>query len=149
MLEKPRMADEDPAIIRTRIDVFPPGCAVLEEVDVRRSTVTFLGYLTAEKWPALREPVLDEDPATTHDPSGTVLNITTLAVSPLHQKQQHGKQILDYAIAVARREGCTHIVLETARAKAWYLRHGFTVYSERAQRGIPLTVMQLALVDLL
>jgi len=115
------------------------GCLVLEE----KYSGEILGYLTTEKWATQREPVLDENPYETHDPDGQVLNITTLAIDPAQQNRGLGLLLLDQAIEIARQEGCHQIVLETAHAQRFYLRHGFTVLSERTQRDIPLTVMAL------
>jgi len=133
-------ADEEPGIIRSRLEVFPEGCVVLIETQENDS---ILGYLTTEKWASLREPMLDENPYETPNPLGTVLNITTLAIAPTYQNRQLGKRLLDYAVEIARRENCIQIVLETARAQRFYLRHNFTIISERQQRGIHLTVMGL------
>ncbi|MEM7537543.1 MAG: N-acetyltransferase [Chloroflexota bacterium] len=133
-------AEEDPEIIHARLEVFAEGCAILEAQD-ESGNHAVVGYLTTEKWASQREPVLDENPYETHEPAGSVLNITTLAIAPSKQNRGLGKVLLDHAIEIAQREGCTHIILETARAQRFYLRHGFTVVSERQQRGIVLTVM--------
>lgn len=143
-------AQEDPATIRARLEVFVQGCAVLEEARVfpeSKSERTILGYLTTEKWDAVREPVLDEDPYQTHRSSGTVLNITTLAIAPEEQNRGLGVQLVHHAIAVAHREGCRQIVLETAHAAAFYERHGFIKIGERSQRDIPLHIMLYELPD--
>ena len=135
-------AAEDPAIIQARLTVFPAGCVILEELN-EDGVPAFVGYLTTEKWEELRDPVLDEDPRTTHDPNGAILCITTLAVAPAYQNQRLGERLLGEAIRIARNARCTQIVLETAHAQRFYLRHGFTILKERKQRDIPLTVMQL------
>ena len=139
-------ADEDPAVIRARLEIFPQGCVVLEEATVEGET-TLLGYLTTEKWDDFREPVLGEDPRATHQPDGDVLNITTLAVGIPYQNRGLGGLLLDAAFAIARREGCRGIILETARAQRFYLRHGFETVAERSQRGIPLFVMRYLLSE--
>ena len=100
------------------------------------------GYLTTEKWSTDREPALDEDPRTTHDPEGQVLCITTLAIAGPYQNRGLGPRLLDQALAVARRERCRQIILETAHAKTFYLRHGCALVAERRQRGIRLYVMR-------
>ncbi|MCL4862442.1 MAG: GNAT family N-acetyltransferase, partial [Caldilineaceae bacterium] len=141
----PYGADEDPAVIRARLEVFPAGCIVLEERTEEGEPGAILGYLTTEKWATPREPALDEDPHTTHAPHGRILNITTLAVHPAHQNRGLGQRLLDEAIAIARREGCEQIILETAHAERFYLRHGFAKLGERQQRGIILHVMQRSL----
>lgn len=138
-------ADEDPAVIAARIAVFPAGCVVLEEDSVSDRSPYLLGYLTTEKWDTLREPALDEDPRLTHKPTGAVLNITTLAVAPQQQQRGFGRQLLAYALALAQREACTEVVLETARAEHFYRRYGFVKLGERSQRGVLLHVMHYPL----
>lgn len=133
-------ADEDPAIIAARLATFEAGCKVIVDSD------QILAYLTAEKWRERRAPALDEDPRTTHDPQGTILNITTLAVDPRFQGQGLGRQLLRAAEAIAQQEGCHEIILETARARDFYLRHGYTQTGERVQRGIRLHVMAFSLM---
>lgn len=140
-------AHEDPAIIRTRLEVFPKGCYVLEAVSATGEPTTFLGYLTTEKWAELRQPALDEDPRLTHQPHGHILNITTLAVGSAYQNRGLGKRLLDQALAIARREGCTQIILETAHAERFYERHGFEKIDERQQRGIRLHIMRLIVTN--
>jgi ribosomal protein S18 acetylase RimI-like enzyme len=104
-----------------------------------------VGYLTTEKWATVREPALDEDPHQTHQPTGTILNITTLAVDPAYQNRGLGERLLRAAIALARQEGCTQIILETAHAERFYRRHGFEKLGQRQQRGITLHILQLRL----
>ena len=98
-------AQEEPAIIRSRLVTFPQGCAVLER-GCNDGHPFIAGYLTTEKWVELREPALDEDPQESHRPDGGVLNITTLAVAPVCQNQGLGARLLDHAIGIARQEGC-------------------------------------------
>ncbi len=141
-------AQEDPEIIRARLTLFPAGCAVLEEPFIAPNGTLehkILGYLTTEKWATIREPALDEDPHKTHQPTGTVLNITTLAIAPEHQKRKLGGRLVDQAIAVARQEACTTIILETAHAEKFYQRHGFIRLGERQQRDILLHIMHYSL----
>lgn len=139
-------ADEDPAVIAARLAVFPTGCVVLVETAAQGAESPLLGYLTTEKWHTLREPVLDEDPRLTHQPAGRILNITTLAIAPTHQQRGLGVQLIDYAVTLAYREGCTAIVLETAWAARFYERHGFTKIGERRQRAILLHIMYYQLL---
>jgi len=139
-------AAESPAVIQARLTVFPAGCVVLEEaapVDaaVNVALPPLLGYLTTEKWTTLREPALDEDPYLTHNPTGTILNITTLAIAPAQQQRGLGAQLLTYAITFARREACTALILETAWAARFYERHNFVKIGERRQRGVLLHIM--------
>lgn len=133
--------DEDPSIIAARLAVFPAGCAVMELED---GTVS--GYLTTEKWFEAREPSLNEDPTETHKPNGTVLNITTLAIVPAFQNQRLGSQLLAYAEQLASSQGCHEVILETARAKRFYERHGYTLVGERQQQGVHLYIMHRFLI---
>lgn len=138
-------ADESPAVIAARLAVFPTGCVVLVEETTQGDTATILGYLTTEKWAELREPALDEDPHVTHQPTGAILSITTLAITPAHQGRGLGAQLVTHAIALAQQEGCTAIVLETAWAARFYEQHGFVKRGERQQRGIILHIMHYVL----
>lgn len=139
-------AQEEPAIIRSRLVTFPQGCAVLEGSSAGE-TPFIAGYLTTEKWAALREPALDEDPQESHQPDGQVLNITTLAVAPACQNQGLGPRLLDRAIDIARQEGCRQIILETAHAEQFYLRYRFRRIGARTERGISMAIMVLDLTD--
>ena len=139
-------AQEEPAIIRSRLVTFPKGCAVLEGSSAAGSSF-IAGYLTTEKWSELREPALDEDPQESHRPDGQVLNITTLAVAPACQNQGLGPRLLDCAIDIARQEGCRQIILETAHAERFYLRHRFRRTGTRTERGIRMAIMVLDLTD--
>ncbi len=133
--------EEDPAIIRARLEVFPVGCVVLEE-RANGQPPRFVGYLTTEKWAEAREPTLDEDPRLTHVPDGRVLNITTLAVGRPDQRGGLGARLLAYAEDLARQEGCGEIILETEQAERFYLRYGFETLGERRQRGAHLIIMR-------
>ncbi len=134
-------ADESPAVIRARLEVFPLGCVVLQETGSDIDIAEILGYLTTEKWGRVREPALDEDPRLTHQPTGTILNITTLAIAPAQQQRGLGAHLLAHAITLAKQEQCTEIVLETAGAERFYRRHGFIKIGERFQRNILLHIM--------
>lgn len=139
-------AQEEPDIIRSRLLTFPQGCAVLEgQRDNERPFIA--GYLTTEKWAELREPVLDEDPQESHRPDGRVLCITTLAVAPDCQNQGLGVRLLDRSISIARQEGCRQIILETAHAERFYLRHRFRRTGARTERKIEMAIMVLDLTD--
>lgn len=132
-------AAEDPTIIARRLAVFPEGFVVLKGGDV------VVGYASTEKWFRGREPALDEDPALTHNQAGTILCITTLAVRESYQGQGFGRFLLNYLLDLAQAQGCTAIVLETAHAASFYLRHGFVTIGEREQRGITLIILQYSL----
>ena len=137
-------AQESAEIIGARLAVFPAGCVVIaESADLAKPTI--LGYLTTEKWLQLREPALDEDPYVTHQPTGTVLNITTLAVAPGQQQRGLGTLLLNQAKLIARQHRCRTIVLETAHAERFYQQHDFAKIGERQERGIVLAIMYYAL----
>lgn len=137
-------AQESAEIIGARLAVFPAGCVVLAAADDADQSM-LLGYLTTEKWLQVREPALDEDPYVTHQPAGTVLNITTLAVAPGQQQRGLGTQLLNQAKVIAGQQGCRAIVLETAHAERFYQRHGFTNIGQRVQRAITLHIMHYEL----
>ncbi len=128
--------DEEPEVIAARLDIFIEGCALMVSEDGR-----IAGYLTTEKWDEVREPSLNEDPSKTHRPNGTVLNITTLAITPEFQNQRLGGKLLSYAEQFAIEQGCSDVVLETARAKRFYERHGYQLMGEREQQGVYLYVL--------
>jgi ribosomal protein S18 acetylase RimI-like enzyme len=136
-------ANEELAVICARLAVFPTGCVVLEEKAAKHALPVFVGYLTSEKWKQMREPALDEDPTQTHEPDGTLLNITTLVVGRPFQGRGLGALLLEHVLTIARQERCTQIVLETAHAQRFYRQHGFVQVAERQQRGIVLAVMHL------
>lgn len=52
---------------------------------------------------------------------------------------------LDHAISIAQEQRCKKIILETARAKRFYLKHGFEHVGTPTERGIELYIMGLAL----
>jgi len=134
-------AAESPVVIGARLAVFPNGCVVLQETTPEPVTPLLLGYLTTEKWASVREPALDEDPHLTHNPAGTILNITTLAVALQQQQRGLGARLLAHAIALAQQEKCTQIILETAWAERFYQQHDFIKVGERWQRNILLHIM--------
>jgi len=137
-------ADESTEVIQARIEIFPEGCAILEKQEVDGSA-TFLGYLTTEKWIHEREPTLDIPPQITHHPEGHILCITTLVVAPEHQNLGLGQRLLNHAIKIAKQQDCNQIILETAQARAFYLKHGFEIIGQRTQWDIRLDIMRLNL----
>ena len=127
---------ESPQVIAARLAVFPKGFVFLEKDGV------VLGYGSSEKWLHDREPALNEDPSTTHHPSGQVFCITAMAVWRAFWKQGFGSAILYRLITIARQEQCGHVVLETTHARQFYLKRGFHVVQERQQMSVVLYVMQ-------
>jgi ribosomal protein S18 acetylase RimI-like enzyme len=130
---------ECPDTLRARLAVFPEGFAVLQIDDL------IAGYGTSEKWTEPREPELDEDPNKTHDPNGQIFSITGLAVRLAYRGRGFGLAILDHLIALARRQDCTQIILQTTHAQGLYLKRGFNVVGNRLQFGVTLSIMKLDL----
>jgi GNAT superfamily N-acetyltransferase len=130
---------ELPSVIRARWKAFPEGFVVAEIGDI------FVGYGSAEKWVKIREPAMNEDPATTHFPQGRIFCITTVAVRKDWRNQGVGRAILARLKEVARRERCLKIILETSHARDFYLKFGFQVAQKREQWDAQLDIMQLCL----
>lgn len=61
---------EAPEVFAQRLAVFPEGFIVAEDMGA------IVAYGCSEKWRSLREPVMNEDPASSHDPAGTIFCIT-------------------------------------------------------------------------
>ena len=127
---------ESPAIIRARQQVFPEGFVVAEIAG------RIVGYGSSEKWSAMREPGLDENPYDTHDPNGPIFCITGMAVAEAHRGQGIGTAMTRRLIDIARAHGCTRVVLETTHAQAFYHRLGFETLAERHERGVQLYIME-------
>jgi len=132
--------EEEPEILAARLQAFPDGCRIFE-----LPTGETVGCITTEKWQSLREPALNENPFETHDPAGTVLNITALAIDTPYQGQGFGGQVLYWLEQFCVTQQCSQIVLETANARAFYERHGYTLINERNERGYPLYVLVKAI----
>lgn len=130
---------EDAEVFARRLDVFPEGFIVVEDQGV------VVGYGCSEKWSSLREPVMNEDPATTHHPAGSVFCITGMAVRRSHRGQGLGLAIAERLVAIAREQGCHGVVLETTRAQGLYERLGFWQAGEREQGGVRLSIMRFDL----
>ena len=138
-------AQEEPAIIRSRLATFPQGCAVLEGRN-SDGRPFIAGYLTTEKWSELREPALDEDPRESHRPDGRVLNITTLAVvpaSPGARDWAHGCWSTRFRWRGRRAAGRSSWRPRTP--SGFYERHRFRRIGERTERGIRMAIMLLEL----
>jgi len=126
---------ESPKIIRARQQIFPEGFVVAE------SAGRIVGYGSSEKWPTMREPGLDENPYDTHDSDGSIFCITGMAVAEAYRRQGIGTAMTRRLIHIARAHGCTHVVLETTHAQAFYHRLGFEILTERQERGVRLSIM--------
>ncbi len=132
---------ESPEIIHARQQVFPKGF-IVAEVSGR-----IIGYGSAEKWPDMREPGLDEDPRSVHDPQGRILNITGMAVQEAFQRQGVGAAMTQRLIRLARQHRCHTVILETTHARDFYRRLGFDAFSQRTERDVTLFIMTLALEE--
>ena len=120
-----------------RLTAFPHGFIIL----VADNEIA--AYGCSEKWLTEREPGLDENPMTTHQPDGRIFCITAMAVKMKYQERGYGLLILDKLMEIAHKEGCRKIVLETTHAQDLYLKRGFKTVQSRTERGVSLDVMSL------
>ena len=120
-----------------RLVAFPDGFVIL----VAGNEIA--AYGCSEKWLIEREPGLDENPLTTHQPEGRIFCITAMAVKMKYQKRGYGLLVLDKMIEIAHREGCRKIILETTHAQGLCLKRGFKTDQTRNERGVSLDVMSL------
>lgn len=130
---------ESAEVFARRLLVFPEGFIVAEDKSV------IIGYGCGEKWLALEEPTLDEDPALRHHVDGTVFCITGMAVRLSHRGRGLGLALAQRLLAIAREQGCQQVILETTHAQGLYARLGFHSIGKRTQDGVTLTVMHLDL----
>jgi len=120
-----------------RLTAFPHGFIIL----VADNEIA--AYGCSEKWLTEREPSLDENPITTHQPDGRIFCITAMAVKMKYQERGYALLILDKLMEIAHKEGCRKIVLETTHAQDLYLKRGFKTVQSRTERGVSLDVMSL------
>jgi ribosomal protein S18 acetylase RimI-like enzyme len=120
-----------------RLTAFPDGFIIL----IAEHEIA--AYGCSEKWLTEREPGLDENPLTTHQPHGRIFCITAMAVKMKFRGRGYGLLVLDKLIEIAHSEGCRKIVLETTHAQGLYLKRGFKTAQNRTERGISLDVMSL------
>ena len=80
---------EQPEIFPLRLTAFPDGFIIL----VAENEVA--GFGCSEKWLSEREPGLDENPLTTHQPDGRIFCITAMAVKTNFRGRGYGLRILD------------------------------------------------------
>lgn len=128
---------ETPETFQLRLTAFPDGFVILI------ADHEIAAYGCSEKWLTEREPGLDENPLSTHQPDGRIFCITAMAVKMKYRKRGYGLLILDKLIEIAHREGCRKIVLETTHAQGLYLKRGFKTVQKRTERGMSLDVMSL------
>ena len=128
---------EKPETFELRLTAFPQGFIIL----VADNEIA--AYGCSEKWLTEREPGLDENPLTTHQPDGRIFCITAMAVKTKFRGEGYSLLMLDKLIEIAHSEGCRKIVLETTHAQDLYLKRGFKTVQNRTERGISLDVMSL------
>ncbi len=130
-------AETQPETFQHRLRAFPDGFVIL----VAENEVA--GYGCSEKWLTEREPDLDENPLTAHQPDGRILYITGLAVRAKFLGRGYRLRILDRLMEIAHREGCRKIIVETTHAQDLYQQRGFTTVQNRTAHGISLDMMSL------
>jgi ribosomal protein S18 acetylase RimI-like enzyme len=128
---------EKPEMFQRRLTAFPDGFIIL----IAENEIA--AYGCSEKWLTEREPSLDENPLASHQPDGRIFCITAMAVKAKYRGRGYGLLVLDKLIEIAHKEGCRKIILETTHAQDLYLKRGFKVVQNRAERGVPLDVMSL------
>ena len=120
-----------------RLTAFPDGFIIL----VADNEIA--AYGCSEKWLTEREPGLEENPITTHQPEGRILCITAMAVKMKYRGRGYGLRILDKLLEIAHSEGCRKIVLQTSHAQGLFLKRGFKTVQNRTEREVSLDVMAL------
>ena len=128
---------EKPETFQLRLTAFPDGFIIL----VADNEIA--AYGCSEKWLTEREPRLDENPLSTHQPDGRIFCITGMAVKRKFQKRGYGLLMLDKLIEIAHREGCRKIVLATTHAQGLFLKRGFKTVQNRTEGEVSLDVMSL------
>jgi ribosomal protein S18 acetylase RimI-like enzyme len=128
---------EDPETFRLRLAAFPNGFVIL----IAENEIAAFGC--SEKWRTEREPALDENPLTSHQPDGRIFCITAMAVKQDYRERGYSLLILDKLIEIAHSEGCRRIVLETTHAQDLYRKRGFKIIQNRTERGKSMDVMAL------
>jgi N-acetylglutamate synthase-like GNAT family acetyltransferase len=122
-----------------RLEAFPNGFVIL----VAENEIA--GFGCSEKWLGEREPGLDEDPFTTHQPDGRIFCITALAIKKKFRGRGYSLLALDRLIGTAHLEGCAKVVMETTHAQDLLRKRGFQTVNQREERGVALEVMSLDL----
>jgi ribosomal protein S18 acetylase RimI-like enzyme len=133
----PHGTAEKPETFQLRLTAFPNGFIIL----VADNEIA--AYGCSEKWLTEREPGLDEDPLTTHQPGGRIFCITALAVKMKYRGRGYDLLVLDRLLETAHNEGCRKIVVGTSHAQDLYLQRGFKTVGKRTERGVSLDVMSL------
>lgn len=128
---------ETPETFQLRLTAFPNGFIIL----VADNEIA--AYGCSEKWLTEREPGLDENPLTTHQPDGRIFCITSMAVKTKYRGRGYSLRMLDKLIETAHNEGCRKIIVETTHAQDLYLKRGFKTVQTRTERGISLDIMSL------
>ena len=128
---------EKPETFQLRLTAFPNGFIIL----VADNEIA--AYGCSEKWLTEREPGLDEDPLTTHQPGGRIFCITSLTVKMKYRGRGYDLLVLDRLLETAHNEGCRKIVVGTSHAQDLYLQRGFKTVGKRTEGGVSLDVMSL------
>jgi ribosomal protein S18 acetylase RimI-like enzyme len=130
---------EKPETFQQRLAAFPNGFVIL----VAENEIA--GFGCSEKWLVEREPGLDENPSSTHQPDGRIFCITALAVKKKFRGRGYGSLALDRLIETAHLEGCRKVLLATTHGQELLRKRGFQAVKNRTERGISLDVMSLDL----
>ncbi|HUE99314.1 MAG TPA: GNAT family N-acetyltransferase, partial [Anaerolineales bacterium] len=72
-----------------------------------------------------------------------ILCITGMAVKTKYRGRGYGLLVLDKLIAIAHREGCRKIVLETTHSQGLFLKRGFKTVQNRTKSEISFDVLSL------
>ena len=128
---------ERPETFQLRLTAFPDGFIIL----VADNEIA--AYGCSEKWLTEREPALDENPKTSHQPEGRVFYISGMAVKEKYRGRGYGLRVLDKLISIAHSEGCRKIIVETTNAQGLFLKREFKTIQNRTDGGNSLDVMAL------
>ena len=135
----PHGTAEKPETVQHRLEAFPNGFIIL----VAENEIA--AYGCSEKWLAVRETGLDQNPFITHEPDGRIFCITGMAVKTKHRGRGFHSLLLEKLIEIAHLEGCRQIVIETSDAQDVYRKRGFETIQNRTEGGISMDVMSLDL----
>jgi len=91
---------EKPETFQLRLTAFPHGFTIL----VADNEIA--AYGCSEKWLTEREPGLDENPMTTHQPDGRIFVSQQWLSKMKYRERGYGLLILDKLMEIAHKEGC-------------------------------------------
>lgn len=108
----------------------------MDEVRVYRDAVNFLQFLKL----TLLKPIFDRISASSIDADDYYIG--NIAVNPEVRGKGTGTFLLEQSFEIARKKNCKRMVLDVlfynTKARAWYEKHGFTVYGEKRFRWFGL-----------